>query len=255
MRRPSEIQMPAEDRRNSALNLLFLLAQTYYRILEIAIYSSRFFCTLDLELNESYLWTIDTLSNLLANHEDLRDFPNSFEPVFPDLYPSTIKDVDWEDMVAPEAEQFLSAVQKYVRSKGIYPPEKSSGAWVFVELFRPAVDAAIGHAVAYQKRMRDFTQKRLGKNTDAIKGQEPAGGNLMNSAFISYSWDDDAHREWVRKLATRLRADGVNVSIDRWSAVPGDQLSAFMERAIRENQFVVIICTPRRRQDRRSGLL
>ncbi len=77
----------------------------------------------------------------------------------------------------------------------------------------------------------------------------------MRSAFISYSWDDDDHRDWVRTLAARLRKDGVDVSIDRWAAVPGDQLPAFMERAIRENQFVVIICTPRYkcRSDARKG--
>jgi hypothetical protein len=77
----------------------------------------------------------------------------------------------------------------------------------------------------------------------------------MKSAFISYSWDDDTHRDWVRALAQRLRADGVDVSIDRWAAVPGDQLSAFMEGAIRDNQFVVIICTPRykHRSDNREG--
>jgi len=76
----------------------------------------------------------------------------------------------------------------------------------------------------------------------------------MKSAFISYSWDDDPHREWVRKLAERLRADGVDISIDRWMTVPGDQLAAFMERAIRGNQFVVIVCTPRykRRTDARE---
>jgi hypothetical protein len=45
------------------------------------------------------------------------------------------------------------------------------------------------------------------------------------------------------------------VSIDRWATVPGDQLPAFMERAVRENQFVVIVCTPRykRRSDAREG--
>ena len=68
------------------------------------------------------------------------------------------------------------------------------------------------------------------------------------SAFISYSWDDEPHCDWVRRLAERLRADGVAVSIDRWETVPGDQLPAFMERAIRENGFVVIICTPRYKQ-------
>jgi hypothetical protein len=56
-------------------------------------------------------------------------------------------------------------------------------------------------------------------------------------------------------LAARLRADGVDVSIDRWAAIPGDQLPAFMERAIRDNEFVVIICTPRykSRSDSRKG--
>lgn len=78
---------------------------------------------------------------------------------------------------------------------------------------------------------------------------------MTPSAFISYSWDDDAHKEWVRALAERLRADGVDVTLDRWTTVPGDQLTAFMERAIRENQFVIVICTPRykSRLDRREG--
>lgn len=77
----------------------------------------------------------------------------------------------------------------------------------------------------------------------------------MPTVFISYSWDDETHKEWVRQLGARLRADGVNVTLDRWEMVPGDQLPVFMERAIRENDFVVIICTPRykSRSDAREG--
>ncbi len=75
------------------------------------------------------------------------------------------------------------------------------------------------------------------------------------TAFISYSWDDESHKAWVRELAGRLRADGVDVTLDQWSTIPGDQLPAFMERAIGDNQFVVIICTPqyKLRSDRREG--
>ena len=65
------------------------------------------------------------------------------------------------------------------------------------------------------------------------------------SAFISYSWDDDEHKTWVRGLAARLRSDGVDVILDQWHAVPGDQLPQFMETAVRESHFVLIICTPR----------
>ena len=74
-------------------------------------------------------------------------------------------------------------------------------------------------------------------------------------AFISYSWDDHAHRDWVKQLAVRLRADGVDVTLDLWHAAPGDQIPAFMERAVRENDFVIAVCTPRfkERSDRRGG--
>lgn len=78
---------------------------------------------------------------------------------------------------------------------------------------------------------------------------------MGRNAFISYSWDDDFHREWVVALAERLRADGVDVTLDRWETVPGDQLPAFMERAMCQNEFIVIICTPRYkiRSDARQG--
>lgn len=65
--------------------------------------------------------------------------------------------------------------------------------------------------------------------------------------FISYSWDDYAHQAWVRELATRLRSDGIDVSLDQWQVRPGDQLPAFMERSIRDSDFVLIVCTPRYR--------
>jgi hypothetical protein len=159
---PDKLQMPAEDRRNSGLNLLFLLAQAYYKILECVISTASWCCALDLELNGSYLWTITGLKNLLANHEDLRDFPGKFEPAFPDLYPSTIQDVDWED-VAPDVEQFLSTVQRYVQSSGIYSPEESSHGWIVVEMFRPSVNTAIERAVAYSERMRKYARSVLGE--------------------------------------------------------------------------------------------
>jgi HEAT repeat protein len=73
--------------------------------------------------------------------------------------------------------------------------------------------------------------------------------------FISYSWDDAAHKDWVREFAARLTRDGVKVTLDQWHAVPGDQLPKFMEGVIRRSKFVLIICTPRykKRADKRVG--
>jgi formylglycine-generating enzyme required for sulfatase activity len=72
--------------------------------------------------------------------------------------------------------------------------------------------------------------------------------------FISYAWEDDL-KTWVLDFATRLRSDGINAILDQWETVPGDQLPEFMEKSVRESDFVVIVCTPtyKRKSDRRKG--
>jgi hypothetical protein len=65
------------------------------------------------------------------------------------------------------------------------------------------------------------------------------------TAFVSYSWDAPEHQRWVRDLAARLRLDGVETVLDQWHAAPGDQLPAFMEKSVRESQFVLVVCTPK----------
>jgi TIR domain len=74
-------------------------------------------------------------------------------------------------------------------------------------------------------------------------------------AFISYSWDSEEHKLWVRDLAIRLRKDGVDVMLDQWGVSPGDQLPEFMEHSLREHDFILIICTPqyKRKSDERIG--
>lgn len=64
-------------------------------------------------------------------------------------------------------------------------------------------------------------------------------------AFISYAWESDELKEWVKSLATELRNDGIDVKLDRWEVAPGDQMPHFMEKSVRENDYVLIICTPK----------
>jgi hypothetical protein len=85
----------------------------------------------------------------------------------------------------------------------------------------------------------------------------PGSGKSAPTVFISYAWDGDAHNEWVRDFAARLMSDHVKVTLDQWHAVPGDQLPEFMEKAIRINKYILIICTPKykkRSNNRRSGV-
>jgi len=48
----------------------------------------------------------------------------------------------------------------------------------------------------------------------------------------------------VLDLATKLTQSGVFVEIDEWDTKYGDDLPGYMETAVRESRFVVIVCTP-----------
>jgi hypothetical protein len=61
--------------------------------------------------------------------------------------------------------------------------------------------------------------------------------------FISYSWESEEHKQWVRSLAERLTKNGVNVRLDQWHIVPGQSLTQFMEAEVHACEFVLVICT------------
>ena len=66
----------------------------------------------------------------------------------------------------------------------------------------------------------------------------------MTTVFISYSHDSDAHRDFVRGIADRLRKDGVDCLIDQYiNGFPAEGWSRWMENQIEAADFVLLICT------------
>ncbi len=61
--------------------------------------------------------------------------------------------------------------------------------------------------------------------------------------FISYSRDSDEHTAWVRRLAERLRLNGVDVVLDQWDLGLGADVTEFMERSLSSCDRVLVICT------------
>lgn len=61
--------------------------------------------------------------------------------------------------------------------------------------------------------------------------------------FISYSHDDELHKEWVLKLATNLRYHGVDVILDQWDLKIGSDLRFFMEQGLSKARLVLCICS------------
>ncbi len=75
------------------------------------------------------------------------------------------------------------------------------------------------------------------------------------NVFISYSWEDESHKKWVKDLADRLLSDGINATIDQYDLSLGDRLPQFMEKSIADADYVLIICTPtyKKKSDERKG--
>ena len=61
--------------------------------------------------------------------------------------------------------------------------------------------------------------------------------------FVSYSWEEDDHKGWVKGLAERLQTDGIQVIFDRWYLKLGQDKLHFMESAVADSDYVAIICT------------
>ena len=81
--------------------------------------------------------------------------------------------------------------------------------------------------------------------------------NNIPKVFISYSWESKEHSDWVKSLADKLLADGIEAIIDSYDVSPGDRLPKFMESSIRDSDYVIIICTEeykRKANNREKGV-
>lgn len=69
---------------------------------------------------------------------------------------------------------------------------------------------------------------------------------MEKKVFISYSWGDESHQEWVVNLAKRLMNDSVDVVLDRWDLRDGHDTFAFMESMVKATDiFRVLIISDR----------
>ncbi len=72
---------------------------------------------------------------------------------------------------------------------------------------------------------------------------------------ISYTWDDELHKEWVLNLANKLRDNGIETLLDRYHLRPGSDKNKFMEDMIAKSDRALVILTPnyKNKADNRIG--
>jgi hypothetical protein len=82
--------------------------------------------------------------------------------------------------------------------------------------------------------------------------------NNRKKIFISYSWDNEEHQNWVLKLANDLISKyGIEVILDQFDLNAGKELTYFMENAISQADKVLVILTPnykQRAENREKGV-
>jgi len=113
---------------------------------------------------------------------------------------------------------------------------------------KPLLDALLAFCSSNHLRATyDFTGTLLHEGFTGDVAQAGRVASRRNPrVFLSYSWDSEAHRRWVLKLAADLIRSGVHVLVDEWDLPDfNDDLHLFMESGIRDSDFVLLVCTPR----------
>jgi hypothetical protein len=88
-----------------------------------------------------------------------------------------------------------------------------------------------------------INQLLLGKNANDIPDSKHID-NRNPLVFISYSWDNEAHKEWVLHLADKLIKQHVEVILDRYELRAGKSITHFIDKAIATADRIIIIFTP-----------
>ncbi len=104
-------------------------------------------------------------------------------------------------------------------------------------------------AVAASRRTPVLLPLPLPRHTKHVTSEPP-------QVFMSYSHDDDEHRDWVLRLSRRLRSNGVDVCLDRWDVSLGGNLAHYMERAADHKYRVIAVASEnysRKCNDREGG--
>jgi len=105
------------------------------------------------------------------------------------------------------------------------------------------------------EKIEELLGKKAPKKETVKTHEEQAVVSDNPVVFISYSWDDEAHKEWVLNLADRLCSDGIDVILDRYYLKPGKNLPHFVENSIARAERIIIVFTPnyKLKADKRTG--
>jgi hypothetical protein len=81
----------------------------------------------------------------------------------------------------------------------------------------------------------------------------PDDSSSIPKVFISYSYDDEQHINWVKELAVKLRNNGINAILDQFTRL-GTDLALFIEQGLGESHRVLCICSTEYNKKANAGI-
>lgn len=78
----------------------------------------------------------------------------------------------------------------------------------------------------------------------------------MKKIFISYSWDNEAHKQWTLNLANQLEEySELHITLDQYDLDSFSDKNHFMESGVFDNDYIILIVTPEyvHKSNSRSG--
>lgn len=111
------------------------------------------------------------------------------------------------------------------------------------------------HQTAKVQKIEELLGKPISKKEISTTRNVKKESSVNPVVFISYSWDDEAHKDWVLNIANRLCSNGIDIILDRYFLKAGKNLPHFVEQSIEKADRIIIIFTPnyKLKADKRTG--
>lgn len=77
---------------------------------------------------------------------------------------------------------------------------------------------------------------------------------MNKKIFISYSWGNSEHQEWIVNLATRLMNDTIDVVLDRWSLKDGHDIFSFMEEMVKSHEIFRVLIISNKKYSEKADI-
>lgn len=106
-----------------------------------------------------------------------------------------------------------------------------------------------------QKFVKSHAETRYLEKRVGIAVKKSAEKEMMKkTVFISYTWEDEKYKKWVKRFADALSKRGIQTVLDQNDVKLGQRLTGFMER-LAACDYVLFLCTPKykERSDKNEG--